>query len=547
MRATPMHLVYDSLNQKIKDGTIKIPQFQRDFVWSISDSAKLIDSLIKGYPIGSFIIWKTRERLKAVKNIGGIDFPDTSAGEVIQYVLDGQQRITSIFAALNGVNIVKDNTPIDYSNIYIDLSVSLEEQLVVTEVTSENENSLIKVVSLLNSTLQEQLEYVTKYGHISDAITKIQSYRDAIKTYQFSVIYVDDAPLDIATEIFTRLNVGGKSLSTFEIMVAKTYDEGRNFDLAEKFNVLKAELEGPDFDTISSSTILQSISVCLAKDARSKAILSLNKDLFINSWSQTTEALKAAVDYFRSSYGIKVSSLLPYEALLVLFTYYFYNHHDRPEGNNQYWLRDYFWRSVLSERFSSSADTKINSDIEIIDCILADTAPNNLFAVDVSLEYLKMHGSFSTSSAFTKGVLCILAACKPVSFIDGADVTIDNSWLKQANSKNYHHFFPKAFMRRAHPEVDEWLVNHIANITIVDDFLNKRRIRDRAPSNYIQDFSKVNTSLEQALETHLITYNSTDDSGIGSDNYDVFFEKRLERIQSEFKSRIIITNRDRTK
>ena len=101
-------------------------------------------------------------------------------------------------------------------------------------------------------------------------------------------------------------------------------------------------------------------------------------------------------------------------------------------------------------------------------------------------------------------------------------------------------------MRRNHPEIDESLVNHIANITVVDDFLNKKIIKDRAPSDYILDFKKKNPNLNKALATHLIIYNDSEDSGINEDDYLKFFKLRLTRIINEFKSKVIITDKDRT-
>jgi uncharacterized protein with ParB-like and HNH nuclease domain len=61
----------------IDKGTIKIPQFQRDFVWNKEKSAKLLDSIVKGYPIGTFILWKTKEELRSLRNIGGLELPRT--------------------------------------------------------------------------------------------------------------------------------------------------------------------------------------------------------------------------------------------------------------------------------------------------------------------------------------------------------------------------------------------------------------------------------------------------------------------------------------
>ncbi|GGM40454.1 hypothetical protein GCM10011351_28280 [Paraliobacillus quinghaiensis] len=66
----PQSITFSTLIHDIDKGIIKIPQFQRDFVWSKEQSAKLLDSIIKGYPIGTFIVWETDERLRSIRNIG---------------------------------------------------------------------------------------------------------------------------------------------------------------------------------------------------------------------------------------------------------------------------------------------------------------------------------------------------------------------------------------------------------------------------------------------------------------------------------------------
>ena len=99
----PDHENYATLIHEIGTGVIKIPKFQRDFVWSIDKTAKLLDSILKGYPIGTFILWQTDERINDIKNIGDIELPETKDGVKVKYVLDGQQRITSLYAAYMGV------------------------------------------------------------------------------------------------------------------------------------------------------------------------------------------------------------------------------------------------------------------------------------------------------------------------------------------------------------------------------------------------------------------------------------------------------------
>ena len=109
---------YQHLFSEIDTGKIKIPKFQRDFVWGKEQTAKLIDSIIKGYPIGTFILWKTRDELRHFKNIGNIELPETPKGDAVNYVLDGQQRITSLYAVRKGIILTRDNKEIDYKDLF---------------------------------------------------------------------------------------------------------------------------------------------------------------------------------------------------------------------------------------------------------------------------------------------------------------------------------------------------------------------------------------------------------------------------------------------
>jgi uncharacterized protein with ParB-like and HNH nuclease domain len=86
---------YEALFVEIDTGQIKLPRFQREFVWDKEQSGKLIDSILKGFPIGTFIFWKTKEELRSYKEVGNHKLPETLKGDYVQYILDGQQRISS--------------------------------------------------------------------------------------------------------------------------------------------------------------------------------------------------------------------------------------------------------------------------------------------------------------------------------------------------------------------------------------------------------------------------------------------------------------------
>lgn len=537
----PANRTFTGLISDIEKGQIKIPQFQREFVWDIKKSSKLMDSIIKGYPIGTFIFWKTNDRLRSIRNLGKFKLPAPNDGDYIDYVLDGQQRLTSLFATLKGLKIEREEGKIEhYDEMYVNLEAKEEEEIVVVDKENYKDDQLIKLHDLLYGSISLLNSFNTKYH------AKLDDYRTRINSYNFSIILIRDAAIDIATEIFTRINEGGKPLTVFEIMVAKTFDTNRNFDLAEKYKELIENLEEVNYETITDATVLQTVSVLLEKECKRKTILKLNKSKFIDIWDDAVSAIESAVEYFRGFYRIPVSHLLPYNALIIPFAYFFYRHKDKPTGDAQKYLQDFFWRVSLGTRYSSAVESKLAQDIKRIDTILEGELPRYDWPVNISSEFIEDNGWFSASRSYIKSILCIYAYHQPKSFNDNSIVNITNYWLKIATSKNYHHFFPKAYLEKkiSDWEYKEFYINHIVNITIVDDYLNKREIGAKAPSIYMRKYSKQNKELSKTMQTHLI--NDLESFGIWDDDYERFFNQRAKAISKEMKKRIIESEIDRT-
>lgn len=536
----PKGLSYKSLLNAIDQGVIKIPQFQRDYVWTKEGAANLIDSIVKGYPIGTLIMWKTQERLRVIRNLGDVDLPDVPKGHFANYVLDGQQRLTSLYCALNGIKLERKNKIEDFSQIFIDLTATDSEQVVITDVSHRPKSEYVSLTKLLTATPIELVTYGTEVGFSNEDFATISEYSSRIIGYNFSVIEVNDAPLEVATEIFTRINVEGKALSLFEIMVAKTFDAEHEFDLSEQFERLQTRLIDVDYGTIPAIAVLQTLALITGTECSRKRILQIDKQIFIEEWPKVASAVEAAVDYFRDYYKIPVGALLPYYTLIVPFAYFFYHHPNRPFDGKQHLLEDFFWRASISERYSSSVEGKLGQDVKRIDLILEDKSATYDWELITSSFGIEERGYFNAGRSFIKAMLCLLASHNPRSFADGATVRISSDWLKRANSKNYHHFFPKSFVRKITGGVDEG--NHIANITIVDDFLNKREIGAKAPSKYMQKFKDNNPELEAHMATHLV---QLEDWGIWEDDYEVFKKRRCEALFNELKSRLQLTEREK--
>ena len=529
---------YEELIYEIGNGTIKIPKFQREFVWKINETAKLLDSILKGYPVGTFILWETDERMNNIRNIGDLDLSDTPEGTKVQYVLDGQQRITSLYAAYKGAKITKPNEKkeTNYQDIFVSLNQDLSEsddQIITAERTEGKQISLHEV---LNFNYSKGKELETR-EFTQEEVEKIDRYHKAFKTYEFSTIVLKKEDIDSAIEVFTRINTSGQTLTLFEIMSAKTYDEEQNFDMQTKWDELIERLDTCGYEGISSSVILFLLSLILAeaetKECKRKTTLKLDKQKIIDNWDSIISALEESIDYFRRAYLIPVSRLLPFDVLLVPFAYFFYYNKDQPSPDQKKFLEEYFWCASLSFRYSSAVESSLAQDIKRIDKILKGEYPEYKeikAKIQLNSPQSLIDTSFSTGSSYCKAILCLLASKEPKDFKDNSKVLLDNSYLKVASSKNYHHFFPKKCLENISDNS-----NSLVNITLVSDRLNKKEIGAKPPSEYIRKFENENENLNEALNSHFI---SRDNFGIDNDNYETFLKARAKRICEELKSKI---------
>ncbi len=527
---------YEALFLDIDNGQIKLPMFQREFVWDKDQSAKLIDSILKGFPIGTFIFWKTREELRSYKEIGNHELPDTPEGDYAHYILDGQQRITSLYAIRKGIRITKDGKEIDYKDIYIDLDYNpmRDEQIVVA--SKDEGKSCVSVHDVLTKKMSSF--YKTLSGEQAETI---EDYKTKLTTYDFSTIVIKDYPIDIACDVFTRINTGGKTLSLFEIMVAMTYDDKKNFDLAEKYEAL---IDGTDeddnclskakFETIPETTVMQAVAAIATGSIRAKDILKIKRETFIANWEPTKASLFMAVDFVRSELRIPVSQLLPYPVMLVPVAYFFHQiKNKKPSTEQCALLEQFFYWAGLNWRYSSAAETKVGEDLKKMSEIAKGKTPKYpRDELEVDADTIR-DTWFSTGNAFTKAVLCMLAAQRPKSFDTNGEVLLDNSNLKIASSRNYHHFFPTHFLAKHAPDQE---ANWIANITLIDAYSNKHKISAKAPSVYIKAFEKKNRKLEDGLRTHLI--GDVDAFGIADDDYAKFLGKRSALIAEQLNARL---------
>jgi hypothetical protein len=319
----------------------------------------------------------------------------------------------------------------------------------------------------------------------------------------------------------------------FEIMVAKTYDEAKGFDLAEKYELLRdgsdAEkecLRGAKFETLPQSIVMQCVAAIALRAVRGRDILKIRRDDFIGNWEPMKAALFMAIDFIRSELRVAVSQLVPYPALLVPLTYFFHKTANRKASNDQArLLEQFFYWAGLTERYGSGSESKLVEDLNKMDMIAKTTEPG-YSRTELVVSAQTIEGTwFSSGNAYCKAILCLLAYQQPRSFDTNGVVILDNSNLKIASSRNYHHFFPKAYLAEVSKDKEP---NLIANITLIDGYSNKHRIGKKAPGEYIAKFEMDNPDLRKTLETHLIK--NLEICAIKANDYDLFIRSRARAI-----------------
>ncbi|ESQ86716.1 hypothetical protein ABAC460_22580 [Asticcacaulis sp. AC460] len=478
-----------------------------------------------------------------VKNIGNISLPETPEGRQVEYVLDGQQRLTSLFAAYMGAKIRRggDANETDYREIYVSLTPNPGDEDQLVTVCRNNDSTsashLMPLTDVLSLTRSSGTALQKQFGYTNAQLDLADIYRQAFTTYEFSTVTLTREDIDSAIEVFTRINTGGSILTLFEIMVAKTYDEEQKFDMQVKWASVETTLSKVGYDGIPQSLILSLLSLILSptKECKRKTILDLEKQRIIDTWPLAVESIKSAVDYFRTTFNIPVSALLPYDVMIVPFAYWFYKKKHAPTNRAKVRMQELFWRSALSMRYSSGSESKLAADIKNVENIIDGKKSSS---TDLSDDFLYIDNAeslintnFSTGNALCKAILCLLAYQEPRNFDDNGKVLLDNSYLKIASSKNFHHFFPKAHL--AKQGIDN--ANSIVNITLIGADLNKRKISARPPKDYISEFEVANQNIKKSLATHFI---DRDKMGIDEDDYNKFLKSRAKKLWAQIEERI---------
>lgn len=528
---------FPTLMNDIEHGRVRLPPFQRDFVWSATKVTDLMDSIYKGFPIGSFFYWKAeREYVTLFRDIESLSLPSPALDQELFFILDGQQRLTSIWATFKGSTINGEN----YARICLNLDAAAKyeegdpearRQISVFKKETEPDNvTFISLHDILSDT-------TTTYDAIRDPLPPekrriLAKARERFRTYPFSVVKVFNLELEDAVEVFQRINQGGKRLTRFELVAANCWSE--SFDLAKSVKDFNERVrQRTDFGIVEPITFVQAMSLVRFGQCKTDHELRLKSKEVEKLWPRISKAIGDAIDWMRDNYGVIRGDMIPYDAMLAVLACYFSEHGTTNVPlEHKAWMDRWFWRSAFSERYVQAQTSQMANDAKAIGELIDGKVELPNYPRTVTKDTILKMKINRSSGAARNAVLCLLAHMRPKQFVTGADVSLAKDHFSEIKDPNAHHIFPKNFLKKTlkRPVED---VHLLPNFCFLPADLNKK-IKDRPPSEYFAELKGVegaNPGFDTALRSHLIP--SGPDSPIWNDDYDAFLRLRTDLIWGE--------------
>ena len=598
MKIFDQELTVERLIQYAETEQIWLPEFQRAFVWDSNQIRLLIDSLFHDYTISSILIWDGTDEL-ARRRVGGsireIKIPDLESSKNIIYLLDGQQRTTTLTLAFTekpiyaGNNVKKkevinlfwdsdyigddperrwlfDDEPIfseDNAGNEVPLCDMKQEEIFRTygarfirlkhayKWNTESQNVLIE--------MEHNAELFIKY---MNGINKIQKDILFRKVYDIE----QKGSLENVLEVFERINTKNTKLTIYDIMVAKTYRKvGTNyFDLrnflllmnysgsinADYFkNIEELDLSKTKL-ILDESNLLAIVVIMLKKEFKINGALKLRTDDLMTNIKFIHDNYSVLIQMLKSLFGIEQVELFKYQPILK-FLAAFVSHYSNINLTEQKFIEKWFWNTLIYNRYPGSQNERIAKDFKTVQEYPLEVALQKMKVENsrnlAPIESSKLHAPVYFEAYYNeknkqmyRAMLLLLKSKHAKDFYNG----IEPSQERVSKYKlEEHHIFPQNSAagklikgRYASSKYDE-LINNIANIALITGETNNKRIKAKNPSIYIiefeREYSEKGKTIEfvQIMESQFINERAL--NALRNDDYETFIFERTQELMKQ--------------
>jgi hypothetical protein len=532
---------------EIHSRTSVLPDFQRDFVWDPGATQELIVSIANNYPAGSILRVRDAKRVFACREFEGAPKLDGATHTFL--VLDGQQRLTSLYQAFYGVGDHRYYLDVKMLMAGADFEEAVFHERATTKRTRNLETFDVQAAELVLplSVLQGGAGKFTKWSRavarslsdqdriaLEDALDGIEErWITVIDDYHFPVVTLSaDTEADALCTIFETLNRTGVKLSVFELLTARFWPHDVN--LRALWN--SACVENPvisEFE-VDPYYMLQAIALACRKAPSCKRgdVLNLAARDIEDWWPRVVAGLATGLEILRDDCKVVLPKWLPYQTMLAPLAGVLARLPlpRTPEaGVRREKLRRWFWCSVFGQAYESAPNSQSAKDVVALSDWLAGGAPPESVA-GFRFDPKALRDVTPRQRSVYRGVICLVLANGARDFHTQAVITRK---LVEAEGIDDHHVFPANFLEAAKGITTPRVRDCILNRTLIDRTTNQL-ISDRAPRDYLAEMRNTEGfPFEPVLTSHCLPVG--DAAPYWTDDFEAFLAWRQERIWQEIK------------
>jgi hypothetical protein len=576
----------ESLAQLVTDihrNSVVLPEFQRDFVWEIEKTFDLFDSFVRDIFVGSLIYGvpsfeitareldtRPRSGKGSRKKLNLTSYSKDELEKLVKtrgfrLLLDGQQRATSIYRALTGVDevyfVVAPEEELDPEVKQISESKRSLEQVLSSftgEPIGERINiKLSDVYRILNGEAPREREKAELFlksspiSHLNEGnvlhcyeftiyLAQQKNLENLFRQEKLVAYYLLDTDEEKFALFFERSNSKGIQLSFIDILAAKLYGGFNLREHIEKFGDDNPALE------LNREVVVRAISfqVSGGRDTGRSYILStLTAGHFITYWDEFIESYKRTYEYLMTTRLLIHPTWMPYENMLIPLIAFIRQVSKRDYSQiseiQARVLRVWYWLAILSRRYSSAAQTYVLEDAQALERAgRGDFSAIVLLMKKVNCAVHDFDDLVTVNKkydALYKGLLNFY------NFASGGYRNLENgNSVTHSSNLEDHHIFPKDYLKKKPDQIEAAVDSHVLidcvlNRTLVPRFTNIK-ISNKPPSVYIRELAARNSNINASLQSHFIPVDIID--GGYDELYTLFLEDRAKMVLEAIRSMI---------
>lgn len=471
----------------IDNGHMALPEFQRGYVWNSDQVRGLMDSLYKGHPVGGLLVWATEPQNAQPRGDGNL------APGVVKLLLDGQQRITSLYGIARGTPPpFFDGNP----KVFSDLRFHLEEERFefYQPVKMSDDPLWVDVTALMKAghggmgglihSLQERTDIDSeRFGHYMSRLSNVLSILE--RDLHIEEVTGQDKTVDVVVDIFNRVNSGGTKLSKGDLALAKIGAEWPEARDEMKAVLKRWESNGYNF---SLDWLLRCMNTVMTGEALFQHLHNKTSSELEDGLQRAVKAIDNILNMISGRLGLDHDRVLFGRFAIPVMVYYLDRRGNNLDTKERDKLLFWFAQAGMWGRFSGSTESMINKDLAVVTA--ADAGPDDL------LEQMRLWNGmlriepghftgWSLGARFYPVLYMLTRTGEAQDWATG--LTLKANLLGKNSSLEVHHIFPKAQLYKAGYSKSE--VNAVANFCFLTKDANLA-ISDSLPENYFPEIEQ---------------------------------------------------------